>query len=256
MFATVEINRGGVILYDETLLDHPRPELFSAAYWRMQGQVRQAAGGRGTTWIIVRDDADWVLRHYRRGGRMQFLGDRYGWPGSARRTRPAREYRYLAEMAARGLSVPRPVAARVARAGLIYRGDLITGRIAEAIPLSQWLSKNAPAGSPWAAVGCTLARFHALGAAHPDLNAHNILVGPGEAVHLIDFDGGGWRRPGGAWMQRNLARLRRSLLKLAGAADAGRIETRVWPALLAGYHGASENFTHPAHRPGRNEDSD
>lgn len=241
MFATVEINRGGVIiLYDQTLLDHPRPELFSAAYWRTQGQVRQAAGGRGATWFIVRDDTDWVLRRYRRGGRVQFLGDRYLWPGSVSRTRPFRECRYLAEMAERGLPVPRPVAARVERRGLIYRGDLITERVPAARPLSGWLPADT-AAAPWEAVGQVLARFHAAGAAHPDLNAHNILIGPDAAVHLIDFDRGGWRRPGSDWARQNLARFKRSLLKIAGDTGAPAIESHAWPALLDGYRKQPDN---------------
>ena len=83
---------------------------------------------------------------------------------------------------------------------------------------------DAPAPIPWAGVGRCIARFHARGVRHADLNAHNVLL-DGDDVHLIDFDRATRRRvpAGGAparWQRDNVARLRRSLRKLA--ARAGR----------------------------------
>lgn len=234
MIATLKSGRGGLIVYDETLLGQPAPELFSPAYWRARGSLQVTAGGRGASWIVARDAGDWVLRHYRRGGGMRWLGDRYAWPGAAARTRPFREWRYLGEMHARGLPVPRPVAAHVNRTGLIYRGALITARIAPAEPLAAYLPDRL-AAVPWEAVGRVLYDFHAQGAMHPDLNAHNILLGPNAEVHLIDFDRGGWRRVGGGWAAQNLARLQRSLLKIGGETLFEPVRNRAWPALLAGY---------------------
>ncbi|HET7369649.1 MAG TPA: 3-deoxy-D-manno-octulosonic acid kinase [Gammaproteobacteria bacterium] len=230
MTATIK-SGGGLILYDETLVDQPDARLFAPAYWDGQGASQPTADGRGASWIIAHADGDWVLRHYRRGGAVRFLDDRYGWPGRVARTRPWREWRYLSEMCARGLPVARPVAAQVRRSGLIWRGDLITLRIEDARPLSAWLKARDLAAPPWRDIGRTLAQFHAAGAAHPDLNAHNILIQPDDAVHLIDFDRGGWQTPGGAWAQQNLARFRRSLVKLTDEAAAAEI----WPALMAGY---------------------
>ncbi|HET6656187.1 MAG TPA: 3-deoxy-D-manno-octulosonic acid kinase [Gammaproteobacteria bacterium] len=230
MTATTK-SKGRLILYDETLVDQPDGRLFTPDYWGEQGALLPTADGRGASWIIAHADEDWVLRHYRRGGAVRFLGDRYGWPGSTARTRPWREWHYLNEMRARALPVARPVAAQVRRSGLIWRGDLITLRIHEARPLSAWLKVRDLQSPPWRAIGQTLARFHSAGAAHPDLNAHNILIQPDESVHLIDFDRGGWQRPGGAWAQQNLQRLKRSLIKLtdeSAIADA-------WRELLSGY---------------------
>jgi 3-deoxy-D-manno-octulosonic acid kinase len=225
----------GIILYDEALVDQPRARLFAASWWREKGSIAPTRGGRGASWIIERDDGDWVLRHYQRGGAMRFLDDRYAWPGGIRRTRPWLEWRYLDDMRRCGLPVARPVAARVVRRGLIWRGDLITMRIPRARPLSAWLERRQCADVPWRAIGEMLARFHAVGAAHPDLNAHNILLQPDDAIHLIDFDRGGWASPNGAWTERNLSRLKRSLVKLAGEAAV----EDVWPALLAGYRNPS-----------------
>lgn len=224
------------MLYDAGFIDHPEPAIFNPTHWRAQSRATAAGGGRGSTWFINPDRREWVLRRYRRGGAMRWLNDRY-LRAAAENTRPFREWRYLASMRARRLPVPRPVAALVEPSGLWYRAALITERIAPAVPLAAWLQKGEAGAAPWAAVGATLARFHALGASHPDLNAHNILVGPDPAIHLIDFDRGGWRDPGGAWARRNLDRLKRSLLKLAVADDRPRIETAIWPELVRGYAG-------------------
>jgi 3-deoxy-D-manno-octulosonic acid kinase len=82
----------------------------------------------------------------------------------------------------------------------------------------------------WRRVGSILARFHAVGADHADLNAHNILIDEAGTVSVIDFDRGRLRPPG-AWAAGNLARLRRSLLKIGGQ----RFVDAIWGQLLAGY---------------------
>ena len=53
-------------------------------------------------------------------------------------------------------------------------------------------------------------------------------------VHVIDFDRGRLRAPG-AWARGNVARLRRSLMKLARNWPAGRCSAAAWASLLAGY---------------------
>ena len=70
-------------------------------------------------------------------------------------------------------------------------------------------------GQPVAEV---IARMHGLGVWHADLNAYNILLDAQGKAWLIDFDRG---RQGGISARAcaaNLARLRRSLQKVGGAA--------------------------------------
>ena len=91
------------------------------------------------------------------------------------------------------------------------------------------------APAAWHAIGSCVRRFHDAGVCHADLNAHNVLLDADGGVHLVDFDRGSIRAPG-AWRTANLARLERSLAKLAGAETArgGALERA---ALRAGYEG-------------------
>jgi 3-deoxy-D-manno-octulosonic acid kinase len=56
-------------------------------------------------------------------------------------------------------------------------------------------------------------------------------------VSVIDFDRGQLRPPG-AWTSRNLARLKRSLQKIAAALPPDRFTPASWEELLAGYQAA------------------
>jgi 3-deoxy-D-manno-octulosonic acid kinase len=68
---------------------------------------------------------------------------------------------------------------------------------------------------------------------HADLNLHNLLLDAQSRVYLIDFDRG-TRRAAGAWKAANLARLRRSLDKVAGHSS---VIAPAWDAFLGGYEG-------------------
>jgi 3-deoxy-D-manno-octulosonic acid kinase len=211
---------------------------FEPAFWHAQGRAAQAKGGRGGVTYVHAPQGEWALRHYRRGGWVaRLLGDRYLWAG-AEATRSFAELRLLAELIRRGLDVPRPVAARYRRRGLHYRADLITGRIADAQTLAQYLARGALDAAIAQRVGAAIARLHAVGAYHADLNAHNILIDPAK-VWIIDFDRGELRQPERAWREANLARLRRSLRKLgaggSGDAEARVFEHDVWQPLRAAY---------------------
>ena len=210
---------------------------FEPEFWAARGELFEVTGGRGSAWFIA-GSGRWVLRHYRRGGWIAHLSrDRYLWTGEAR-VRAVAEYRLLAELARRGLPVPKPVAARYRRTGPFYRCDLITQRIAGARPLSSVLSIGPLSEHTWRAVGATVARLHAAGADHADLNAHNILMDDDGAVSVIDFDRGTLRTPGakpGAWAARNLSRLHRSLVKVSCELPPDRFSAAAWDRLLAGY---------------------
>lgn len=225
----------GTILFDAEVAAQVDHDWFSTAHWRKQGALQMQPGGRGGVAMIASPAGDCVLRHYRRGGMVAALmGDRYLWTG-VERTRAFAEFRLLGEIARRGLPGPAVVAARYVRHGRFYTADLMTRRIADARTLAECLADGQLDPSLAGEVGVLVARFHAAGVWHADLNAHNVLVADG-ALYLIDFDRGQLRTPAVAWQQANLRRLRRSLLKL-GAAGQGELvfEERVWSPLLERY---------------------
>ena len=215
------------------------PNWFEPVYWRARGQAEPAAGGRGgSSYIDGPPCGRCVLRHYRRGGMVaRVMGDRYLWLG-AERTRSFAEFRLLATLRARELRVPEPVAARYRRDGVHYRADLITRRIENATTLAELLKQQRADTDTAARTGAAIAQFHAVGVYHADLNAHNVLLAGG-AVWLVDFDRGELRTPTRDWQLANLARLRRSLLKV-GAASGGEaaFERTLWSPLMAAYERA------------------
>ena len=208
--------------------------LFDAELWRLRGELIDVTRGRGSAWFVASGVRQWALRHYRRGGFIaRFSQDRYVWAGEDR-VRAFAEWRLLELLSRRGLPVPKPVAARYQRSGLLYRCDLITQRIVGARPLSETLGEGSISESTWRAVGAAVAELHRAGVDHADLNAHNILLDTRGAVSVIDFDRGRLRAPG-AWALRNLQRLRRSLAKISRELAADRFSPQIWEWVLAGY---------------------
>jgi len=175
------------------------------------------------------------LRHYRRGGWMApLMGDRYLWNGRAR-SRGFAEFSLLAELGLQGLPVPAPVAARYRRRGPYYTADLITRAIVDASTLAQAVRDGQLDSALAQRIGELVARFHVVGVDHADLNAHNILIGDGQ-LWLIDFDRGEIRATGTAWKLANLARLKRSLLKVGACNhDEAALDREVWVPLMRGY---------------------
>jgi len=225
----------GAILFDAELSAQVGHEWFAQAFWRERNALRAQPGGRGGVAIIDTPAGECVLRHYHRGGLIaNLVGDRYLWTG-ADRTRPFEEFRLLAEIARLGLPAPAVVAARYVRHGLFYSADLITRRIADASTLAECLATGRLDAELAEETGALVARFHRAGIWHADLNAHNVLVAPGE-LYLIDFDRGRLRAPAPGWQQANLRRLHRSLLKLGAAAGgSAAFEQAIWQPLLYRY---------------------
>ncbi|MBW8367331.1 MAG: 3-deoxy-D-manno-octulosonic acid kinase [Arenimonas sp.] len=211
---TFRDDRGaGVIVFDAVRLRQAGPELLDPAHY---GAAASAVGegGRGAAWFVPGDAGEAVLRHYRRGGLAAKLGcRRYAWLGESR-VRSLAEFRLLGQLHREGLPVPAPLVAGYWRRGWGYGAAILVERIAGARALSQWLGQDVDQ-APWEAVGEVLARFHLAGVDHADLNADNVLVDPDGRVWLIDFDRCLRRRSGGAWRERNLRRLARSLAKLS-----------------------------------------
>ncbi len=228
----------GAILYEPTRIRSPGAQDFDAlALWRA-GRTTPTPAGRGSSWFVTPADGAtgrWVLRHYRRGGMVAALlpaalHDRYLWTGEAS-TRCFLELALLAELECRALPAPRPVAARYARRGPTYQADLLTVEIEGARSLASLLGELGD--EDWRRVGECVRRFHDAGLWHADLTAHNLLFDATRTVHLIDFDRARLGR-GPAPARGNLARLARSLAKVARAAPAARDDAG-WARLRAGY---------------------
>lgn len=216
------------------MLSQVDERFFDLAHWQGRGALRGTARGRGEASFIDTPVGEVVLRHYRRGGLPgRFIRDWYLWPG-LEATRPWREWRLTARLFELGLPVPQPLAAYVQRAGLGYRADLVTRRLAHTESLAARLGRGALEAAMWEAVGRCIRRFHAAGLDHADLNAHNILIDADDRIYLIDFDRGRLRQPG-SWTSANLARLQRSLQKLKGLEPEFAYTAQAWQALMAAY---------------------
>jgi 3-deoxy-D-manno-octulosonic acid kinase len=138
---------------------------------------------------------------------------------------------------ASGLPVPRPVAARYVRSGVVYRADLITEELPTRRTVAQALADAPLDAVTWQAIGANIGRLHARGVQHADLNAHNLLLGDDGAVYVLDFDRGRIR-PRGAWEQDVLGRLRRSLVKVTADLPPGRFDDAAWAELARSAAGA------------------
>jgi 3-deoxy-D-manno-octulosonic acid kinase len=234
----------GAILFDTAVLAPANVDgfdagWFDAAHWRQQQRAQDVRGGRGSVSFVDAPFGASVLRHYRRGGLIaRAVNDVYFWTGE-NRTRAFVEFRLLAALLDANLPVPVPVAARYERNGLVYRADLITRRIDNAITFAECLQSDKADNDIAHRIGDTLARFHAAGACHADLNAHNILITADE-IWLVDFDRGILRAPESTWRRANLARLHRSCMKVLRAkkgerANDDEFEKNIWSPLLRAY---------------------
>jgi 3-deoxy-D-manno-octulosonic acid kinase len=212
----------GAILFDAECGRQVDANWFSPGWWGER--ARPVAGsGRGGAWFVEAPAGPLVLRHYLRGGwAARFSRDGYVWH-SAERVRSFAEFRLARSLHARGLPVPRPLAACYWRRGVSYRAAILIERLQDVRSLAD---RAAVAGrdAPWEETGRLVARFHRAGLDHADLNAHNILFDAAGQGWLIDFDRGRLRIPATAWRERNLTRLLRSLLKLRGARPAAEIK--------------------------------
>ena len=216
----------------------PAIEWFDPHWLAQNDCLRGEAHGRGTTHFIAVDGQELVLRHYRRGGVLRnLLYDRYAWLG-LRRSRPWRELAVQTRLHGAGLPVPRPVGALLHHVGGVppmYRADLLTERLPATQTLAEVLSRARLDRAQWHGIGQVIARFHAAGLEHTDLNAHNLLLDDAGTPTLIDFDRARLHVGPGKWAPANLVRLRRSLDKLAGQRPDFAFGDADWDVLTAGY---------------------
>lgn len=233
-----EVTRTGrtATFFDAAAYPRFEPSVFDRSDWHVDPGRTHTQTGRGGVRMLDVDGETWVRRHYHRGGFVsRFVYDAYVWTGLAR-CRPLRELELLARMRALGLPVPMPVAGRVVVTGVVYRADLITVLLPGTRPLSGAIAAGAVDPSVWPRIGEMIRRIHSAGVDHPDLTAHNILLDAAGRTYLLDFDNARVRA-GDAWMPARLARLRRSLGKVA-LETGTRFDTSGWSALSAAYASA------------------
>lgn len=201
----------GAMLFDPAQGMAPTPSVFDPVSFGEHAQP-VGQGGRQAAWFVSAGFGDAVLRHYRRGGLVARLSRRaYVWRGEDA-TRAFAEFRVMQRLSAMGLRVPAPLAAGYWRNALTYRAALLTRRIAQARPLA--VSLDEALVEP---VAHAIAAMHRAGAWHADLNAYNIMFDALDQVWLIDFDRATLGRLTDAGRRANVARLQRSLIKVAGS---------------------------------------
>ena len=199
-----------------------------------EAQSLATGSGRGQAQRLTLSGLDVVLRHYRRGGMVaRFNPDRY--PRSAPRdSRAMREFSLLRWMAARGLPVPMPVAARQQLVGKSYTADIIVAMIPSTRNLVQRLVQAPLNEAQWLAVGQAIRAVHNAQVFHSDLNAHNLLLDDANRAWVVDFDKCDVRS-GAEWKQANLDRLKRSLRKERERLPQFHWSESDWVPLETGY---------------------
>ncbi len=223
------------IIYDASRMDLPDVEVFTAEYWAERNALQGEATGRGSAWFIDAPFGPVVLRQYLRGGwAAKFSRTAYFFTTVAR-SRPFLEFNVLASLHELGLPVPRPLAALCEHHGVISSGALITVRIEGAQTLADLLPGTGIGDEQWANVGKCTRRFHQAGLWHADLNARNILFDAESCVFLIDFDRARFTPGKAVNGENNLARLKRSLVKLWPATQTSKLQP-AWDRLMAAYH--------------------
>src|SRR6478735_10139161 len=217
----------GAILFDRTYLrqagvEHAVPEWFDPQHWGSHAQP-VGSGGRGAAWFVDGPFGGAVLRHYLRGGLAARISrDRHLWRGNER-VRSFAEFRLLRALLERKLPVPRPIAAYYVRKGPRYRAAILLERIDHVHSLGH-RARTLGDTAPWEAAGRLIARFHRAGLDHADLNAHNLLFNDAGDGWMIDLDRSVLRIPATGWREKNLARLKRSMLKLRGERVVAQVE--------------------------------
>lgn len=230
------IHRGNHTLL--TAVDNPLNvtlDWFSPDYWQAMDAIIAEKKGRSSTWFFDYSNGIGVLRHYWRGGLVgRLLSDQYLYTG-LKNTRTYKEYLLLIELEARGLNVPKPLAAKVDHGGLVYRGDLITQAIPDAASLLDLLKNRALSDDEVIAIGKTIANFHQQGVFHADLNINNIMLDNSGRVYIIDFDRGRLVKPMHPCLKRNMQRLQRSFIKEEGRNSRFFWDSAQWQLLIDAY---------------------
>ncbi|WP_288131469.1 3-deoxy-D-manno-octulosonic acid kinase [Microbulbifer sp.] len=230
--------RGASVLFDSELIGEDCEQLFDLDWLAAHSQGARLERGKAV--MFRYRDRDMVFKQYHRGGLVRHVAQRAYLYSRLRNTRMWREFRVLSRMREMGLPVPRPVAARcVSVPPLVYRGALITERIANARTVADLLTQRRLTSDEWQQLGTLIARFHLKGVYHADLNANNIMLDDSGRFYLIDFDKGEIREDlARRDADANVARLQRSLLKLRRKLPVFHYADEDWPLLEDAYRKA------------------
>ena len=224
------------VTYDASLMEVPGPDYFSVDHWRNREAVTGEAVGRGSAWFVETPHGPVVLRHYLRGGWAATISRQTYFFTGVTKSRPFREYHLLVELYAKGLPVPRPVAALCVHRGVRSTGAIMTACIPHAKTLADLLGAGETVVGICSKVGSCIRQFHDAGVWHADLNVRNILLDADLNVYLIDFDRARFNPGKPVNGAGNLKRLKRSFQKLSAAGEMSEQQS-FWQELKAGYDG-------------------
>jgi len=231
MLKTIK-NQDGYSIYDDDLIDNVIA-CFDPHFWKKNNKILGSAQGRGTTWFVQLDSMQGALRHYRRGGLFgKIISDEYLFTGYEQ-TRSIQEFKLLKYLQKQGVNVPKPIAAKATRSGLIYRADLLSEKIPNATDLVDLLTTQKLTEREYQSIGQEVKKLHQAQVNHTDLNIHNILLDKHGKVWIIDFDKC-VQKTGNNWKEDNLARLLRSFRKEVKKRAIHWHESE-WQYLLDGY---------------------
>ena len=210
--------------------------LFDPAWWPRDGGGIGTESGRGAIRRVGDDRANYLLRHYYRGGLMARISRDLFLLQRLAHTRAMAEFTLLRQLRARSLPVPQAGAARCRRLGPFYRADILVLWIPDARDVAQLLhQQRALSPQEWQALGRAVRQLHDEQVFHSDLNCHNLMLDGRGQAWIVDFDKSGFRA-GESWKADNLARLLRSLRKEQRLGPALHWTEAVhWPAFLDGY---------------------
>lgn len=231
----IDASSGSLIKRGRDLLLHAA-DVQAEEVWRALDAPATGASSRGQAPRLQVAGRTVVRKHYYRGGLAARLSsDLYLWTGVAR-ARSLHEWTMLSHLRARGMPVPKPVAARVRLTWPWYTADLLTVEIPDTRTLGQLLSERSLPPETWRRVGKMIARLHTARVEHADLNIDNVLLDKDGRVYLIDFDRARPQPIPGDWQAENLRRLERSLLKWVSKGRIASDHIAEFPMLLSGYH--------------------
>ncbi|WP_072033073.1 MULTISPECIES: 3-deoxy-D-manno-octulosonic acid kinase [Plesiomonas] len=200
------------IWFDDALLHEDPSQCCNPEFWQQNNKLIGSASGRGTTWFVQLQQTQGALRHYRRGGLFgKLVADSY-WFAGWEKSRSYQEFMLLNHLRDAGVNVPRPIAARVQKHGLLYKADLLSEKVPNARDLVSILQESPISNELYRKIGREIRKMHDAQVNHTDLNIHNILIDEQEKVWIIDFDKC-FVQQGEVWKQENLNRLKRSFEK-------------------------------------------